>query len=73
MMVDKPVLLISEHLDDTEDESVVKKKLKDFEKSVIATQQKNAIKLKRKREGPYTRVRHQYGVGEENSNVGSLF
>ena len=46
--------------------------MKDFEKSVIESQQKNIIKLKRKREGPYTRVRHQYGVGEEDSNVGSL-
>ena len=73
MIVNKPVLLISEHLDDTEDESVVKKGVKDFQKSMIESQQKNTIKLKRKGGGPYTRVRHQYGVGEEDGNVGSLF
>ena len=51
---------------------VWQKKVKDFEKGVIDSKQKNAIKLKRKVEGHYTRIRHQCGVGEEDGNNGCL-
>ena len=72
MIADKPVLLISEHLDDSEAECSSKKRVKDYEKGVMDSKQKNAIKLKRKAGGPYTRIRHQCGVGEENGTIGCL-
>ena len=70
--VNEPVLLISDHPDDSPDEAELKTKSKTEQKLLQAREQKNAIIQKRKREGPYQHVRHQYGLGEDG-NVGDLF
>ena len=47
----QPVLLISEHLDDTKDEVILKKRMKDRENEIRDTKCRNAIKLKVKSGG----------------------
>ena len=66
------VLLIWEHPDDSKAEALDKKRLKAVEKRMTESRLKSAIKLKRKAQGPYTRVMHQYGVDKEDGNIGGL-
>ena len=68
----KPVLLISEHADDTEEEAALKQKQKKKGNDLRDTKCKSEVRLKVKSEGKYTQVRHQSGSGEENAGVAGL-
>ena len=69
----KPVLLISDHPDDTEEEATLKQKQKRIMNDLRDTKCRNDVRLKVKAEGEYTQVRHQYGPGEQNAGVAGLF
>ena len=71
--VNKPVLLISEHADDTAEEAAFKQQQKRRINELRDHKCKCEVKLKVKSGGQYTQVRHQSGREEEDAVVAGLF